>query len=147
MSVSPDCYRNQLHIYQPLNLAYEVEVDEKKVFVIDNVTNRSINANVPFPVKEVRFNFSYLITADVMPLLLVECSLVNWNVVGCLNNFATLDGSNEVVLTDNFKQQNNFSFIFKDPLTVQGSIDFRFENNIGVLSVARIIAHIEFLGY
>lgn len=80
----------------------------------------------PFPVKKIKFKFAYILTSDSITSYLVTCDLIPEIAIGSISTFARISGAN-VVLQDGFKEDNSFSWEFKDPALLNTNVDFYFK--------------------
>jgi hypothetical protein len=101
-----------------------------------------------FPVKKIKFNFSYAIKSVTVPIYIITSDIVNNDIVGVQNNYAFTDAAGNLWYVDPFKQDGVFEYIFRDPVMLNGNINLTFINQ-GVASQTitnTVVAHVECLG-
>ena len=113
----------------------------------DNIS-LPIQANCPFPIKKIKFNFAYAIKSVTVPIYTITSDIVNNDIVGVQNNYAFTDANGNLWYVDPFKQDGVFEYIFRDPIMLNGNINFTFVNQgIAAQTITNtVVAHVECLG-
>jgi hypothetical protein len=127
----------QYHTFANLNLG------------TDKTSIKPVFASVPFLVKKVKFGFAYRTSSTVAPACyIVKSSITSGDVVGILNKYALDDGPDKITL-DGLSESKNMSYIFRDPISINGDITFTFQdiNDLAtVINYSYVFVHMEFLG-
>ena len=129
-------YKRQYHFTQNIDLGTS---QNSTVYV---------PACVSFPVKKIKFNFAYYISANIPTLYLVTSTRVNNEVVGSLGKYIYTDGAGVDHMADQLSEQNVIYHVFDQPQQFNGTIPLTFQQIIPgvVINSANIVSHIEFLG-
>jgi len=133
-------YYAQQHIFRSLDLGTAATVT-KPVF-----------CSVPFKVQKIRFDFAYYNASTVDQTdYIVSSDITNNELVGQLNKFSnvivTAGPTTTYYCVDGFSNDKMQDYVFKDPITVNGDINFKFtQQNTATIASARVVVHIEFLG-
>jgi hypothetical protein len=117
--------------------------DRAKVIAGNSVI---INPTISFPVKKVKFGWSYVISANNIVNYVITSNLVNGDVVGNLAKYSYTDAGGDIWSSDSFKESQTFSFVFKDPKLIGGGITFNFQELVSAtVASARLVLHMECL--
>lgn len=100
-----------------------------------------------FPVKQVRINFAYRFKANNDVIFVVSSNIVDYEVVGVLNKYSYYSGI-DTYTADGLSNDNQISFIFKEPRILTGAYDFVFKQKIAgvTISAGYVLVHLEFIG-
>jgi hypothetical protein len=131
-------YSKQYHYYHVFTAAENTAVAANGEVCCD--------ARCPFVAKKIKINFSYSISASSVINYIVTADVVGGDIVASLCKFQYNGGANLIWAADSFKQDNVFSYIFREPQQV-GSITFRFNELVGANTIVpKVVVHVEFLG-
>lgn len=131
--------KKQHHIYKVFTAAENTEVK--------NSRNVYMNAFVPFSVKKVKINFTYSFSSDFITNIIITSDTFDNDAIGTLSKFSYDDGVGNLWFSDNFRNDNSFTFIFDSPKVINNSIKLSFTQLIpATIGACNIIAHMEFLG-
>jgi len=127
-------------------------ISQQHIFFNANLgTEHNVNIYVPafvtFKVKKIKFGFSYTVNADDSITYIVTSDITNNDVIGVLNKFSVFNGVGNIIYCDSFSESKNMSYIFRNPIDVNGNIKLNFrliENATNIIS-SNIIIHMEFL--